>query len=151
MLQVSHFSLQLAAKLALESVRKEVENSSRGPKTGQGVHGGGKQAARGRGRGRRRGEQVSSQIDSMHHFWNLYYLYAICFRSRNNMEGVETSSLSSLGHNLLKNQRWRLIAMIQRLHLLKHLHQIQVRPEQRKPNIKKQEKGMAGTAQMDIR
>ena len=67
------------------------------------------------------------------------------------MEGVETSSLSSLGHNLLKNQRWRLIAMIQRLHLLKHLHQIQVRPEQRKPNIKKQEKGMAGTAQMDIR
>ena len=41
--------------------------------------------------------------------------------------------------------------MIQRLHLLKHLHQIQVRPEQRKPNIKKQEKGMAGTAQMDIR
>ena len=37
---------ELAAKLALESVRKEVErsNSSRGPKTGQGVHGGGKQA-----------------------------------------------------------------------------------------------------------
>ena len=29
--------------------------------------------------------------------------------------------------------------------------QIQVKPEQRKPNIKKQEKGMAGTAQMDIR
>ena len=28
---------------------------------------------------------------------------------------------------------------------------IQVRQEQRKPNIKKQEKGMAGTAQMDIR
>ena len=33
------------------------------------------------------------------------------------MEGVETSSLSSLGHNLLKNQRWRSIAMIQNLHL----------------------------------
>ena len=63
--------MQLAAKLALESVRKEVErsNSSMGPKTGQGVHGGGKQAARGRGRGRRRGEQVSS------HSWNVYYLY----------------------------------------------------------------------------
>ena len=29
--------------------------------------------------------------------------------------------------------------------------QIQVRQEQRKPNIRKQEKGMAGTAQMDIR
>jgi len=28
---------------------------------------------------------------------------------------------------------------------------MEVRPEQRKPNIKKQEKGMAGTAQMDIR
>jgi len=28
---------------------------------------------------------------------------------------------------------------------------MEVKPEQRKPNIKKQEKGMAGTAQMDIR
>ena len=57
----SHFysRLQLAAKLALESLRKEVENSSRVAREGQGVHGGGKQAGRGRGRGRRRAEQVS--------------------------------------------------------------------------------------------
>ena len=58
------YSLQLAAKLALESVRKEVE-SSRGPKTGQGVHGGGKQAGRGRGRGRRREEVSSESITSL--------------------------------------------------------------------------------------
>merc|ERR1719234_2564091 len=51
---------ELAAKLALESVRKEVEGSNRASgKIGQGVqgHNGGKQATRGRGRGRRRGEQ----------------------------------------------------------------------------------------------
>jgi len=54
---------ELAAKLALESVRKEVEGCSRGAKIGQGVqHGGGKQATRGRGRGRRRGEQVSKSF-----------------------------------------------------------------------------------------
>ena len=57
---ICNYYLQLAAKLALESVRKEVEGSSRGAKIGQGVqHGGGKQATRGRGRGRRRGERVS--------------------------------------------------------------------------------------------
>ena len=56
------YYLQLAAKLALESVRKEVEGSNRGAKIGQGVHGGGKQATRGRGRGRRRGEQVSKSF-----------------------------------------------------------------------------------------
>ena len=61
------------------------------------------------------------------------------------MVEVETSSLSSLGHNLLKNRRWRLKSNDSTF------HHIQVRPEQRKPNIKKQEKGMAGTAQMDIR
>ena len=91
------YSLQLAAKLALESVRKEVENSSRGPKTGQGVHGGGKQAARGRGRGRRRGEQVSSQIDSMHHFWNLYYLYAICLGTGTTWRGWKLPAFPALG------------------------------------------------------
>ena len=28
------------------------------------------------------------------------------------MRGVETSSLSSLGHSLLKKQRWRLVAIL---------------------------------------
>ena len=65
------------------------------------------------------------------------------------MMEVETSSLSSLGHNLLKNRRWRLKSNDSTSE--QTFHHIQVRPEQRKPNIKKQEKGMAGTAQMDIR
>ena len=94
--------LQLAAKLALESVRKEVEGSSRGAKIGQGVqHGGGKQATRGRGRGRRRGEQVSKS------FCVILGIEVCSCRSWNSKVELETSSLSSLGLNLLKNQTWR--------------------------------------------
>ena len=60
-------SMQLAAKLALESVRKEIEGS-RGTRFGQGGQVGGRgvkqagQSGRGRGRGRKREEeQVSGE------------------------------------------------------------------------------------------
>ena len=38
-------------------------------------------------------------------------------RIKNSMRGVETSSLSSLGHSLLKKQRWRWIAIFRCLRL----------------------------------
>merc|ERR550525_1665551 len=100
---------ELAAKLALESVRKEVE-SSRNGRDAQGVHvPGQQQVSRGKGRGRMKAEQDQEQ--------------------------------QGIGPSFQPFQPWAQPA---------DESEMEVRQEQRKPNIRKQEKGMAGTAQMDI-
>ena len=147
--------LQLAAKLALESVRKEVE-SSRNARVAQGVHvPGQQQVSRGKGRGRRKAEQVSSKRVNdanlkigKHVREGAGESINLKCRTRNNRELVRAFSLFNLGHNLLTSPRWRLNQFFFFSQFKRH---IQVRQEQRKPNIRKQEKGMAGTAQMDIR
>ena len=107
--------LQLAAKLALESVRKEVE-SSRNARVAQGVHvPDQQQVSRGKGRGRRKAEQVSSKRVNdanlkieKHVREGAGESINLKCRTRNNRELVRAFSLFNLGHNLLTSPRWRL-------------------------------------------
>ena len=141
--------------MALESVRKEVE-SSRNARAAQGVHvPDQQQVSRGKGRGRRKAEQVSSKRVNdanlkigKHVREGAGESINLKCRTRNNRELVRAFSLFNLGHNLLTRPRWRFNQFFLSSQFKR---QIQVRQEQRKPNIRKQEKGMAGTAQMDIR